>query len=148
MEKSWNSTFVFMLATLYWFIILLKKAFIRLISICLFCFYIAVNQALDWTVSHGRVVALSYALFDAPKKLFEASDEDGIIEASIKFSTNDRVSRNIYYVNYWFKIKQKGGQVRSSSRRHWVFGQTHASVMKILMCPKILKVHSTAPQVL
>jgi len=58
-----------------------------------------VNQALDWTVSHGRVVALSYALFDAPKKLFEASDEEGIIEAAIKFSTNDRVPICTYGVH-------------------------------------------------
>ena len=49
------------------------------------------NQALDWTVSHGRVVALSYALFDAPKKLFEAGDEDEIVNACIKYSSNDRV---------------------------------------------------------
>ena len=55
-------------------------------------FALAVNPALDWTVSHGRVVALSYALFDAPKQLFEASDEDGIVQAVINFSTNDRVS--------------------------------------------------------
>ena len=59
------------------------------------------NQALDWTVSHGRVVALSYALFDAPKKLFEASDEEGIIEAAIKFSTNDRVSGNYHYFSLY-----------------------------------------------
>ena len=51
------------------------------------------NPALDWTVSHGRVVALSYALFDAPGKLFESMGEnENIINAVIKFSTNDRVS--------------------------------------------------------
>lgn len=54
-------------------------------------FYVDVNQALDWTVCHGRAVALSYALFDAPGKLFEAVDEDNIIDAVIKYSSNDRV---------------------------------------------------------
>ncbi|XP_066921395.1 stalled ribosome sensor GCN1-like, partial [Clytia hemisphaerica] len=59
-----------------------------------------VNPALDWTVSHGRVVALSYALFDAPQKLFESMGEnENIINAVIKFSTNDRVPICTYGVH-------------------------------------------------
>lgn len=61
-------------------------------TIASFSFDLDVNQALDWTVCHGRAVALSYALFDAPGKLFEAVDEDEIIDAVIKYSSNDRVS--------------------------------------------------------
>ena len=50
------------------------------------------NPTSEWMSSHGRAVALSYALFDAPTKLFEAVGEQEIVEAVVQHSDNDRVS--------------------------------------------------------
>lgn len=50
------------------------------------------NPSIDWTSCHGRAVALSYALFDAPSKLFDAVGEDEIVKVVVDHSMNDRVS--------------------------------------------------------
>ena len=50
---------------------------------------------LDWTICHGRSVTLSYALYDAPSKLFDTVDEDDIVEAAVKYSNYDRVCYHI-----------------------------------------------------
>jgi len=49
------------------------------------------NPTREWVSSHGRAVALSYALFDAPSQLFEAVGEDQILDAVVQHSENDRV---------------------------------------------------------
>jgi hypothetical protein len=58
-----------------------------------------VNPSIDWTSCHGRAVALSYALFDAPSKLFDAVGEDEIVKVVVDHSMNDRVPVCTYGVH-------------------------------------------------
>lgn len=59
----------------------------------LFCqnLFLDINPTMDWTVCHGRAVALSYGLFDAPSKLFSVVDEDEIVDVVVQHSNNDKV---------------------------------------------------------
>ena len=72
------------------FILPLNGKLKELIKMYLFC--LDVNPTIDWTSCHGRAIALSYALFDAPSKLFKAVDEDDIVDVVVQHSCNDRVS--------------------------------------------------------
>lgn len=58
-----------------------------------------VNPTVDWTSCHGRAVALSYALFDTPSKLFNAVGEDEIVDTVVQHSSNDRVPVCTYGVH-------------------------------------------------
>jgi len=57
------------------------------------------NATSEWIGSHGRAVALSYALFHAPQKLFETVGEDDIAQAAVQHSSNDRVPVCTYGVH-------------------------------------------------
>lgn len=58
-----------------------------------------INPTMDWTVCHGRAVALSYGLFDAPSKLFSVVDEDEIVDVVVQHSNNDKVPVCTYGVH-------------------------------------------------
>lgn len=58
-----------------------------------------INPTSEWISCHGRAVALSYALFHAPSKLFESVGEDGIVEVAVQHSHNDRVPVCTYGVH-------------------------------------------------
>ena len=54
------------------------------------------NESLDWTLRHGRTVALSYAIFDAPEKLDETAGNDLIAKTVLKQASADRVCKFNY----------------------------------------------------
>ena len=49
------------------------------------------DESLDWTLRHGRTVALSYAIFDAPAKLHEIISNDVITKSVLTQACADRV---------------------------------------------------------
>ena len=61
-----------------------------------------INQSLEWTVCHGRVVTLSHALYHAPSQLFKRADEEEIIDAVVQYSKHDRVWRDFSFYQYLF----------------------------------------------
>merc|ERR1719154_516504 len=54
------------------------------------------DETLDWTIRHGRTVALSYAIFDAPNKLNDIIGNDVIAETVVKQACADRIPISIY----------------------------------------------------
>ena len=49
------------------------------------------EDSLDWTLRHGRSVALSYAIFDAPTQLHTAIGNDVIFRSVLDQACADRV---------------------------------------------------------
>ena len=49
------------------------------------------DDSLDWTLRHGRTVALSYAIFDTPEKLHEVVGNEVLTKTVLKQAGADRV---------------------------------------------------------
>ena len=49
------------------------------------------DESIDWTLRHGRAVALSYAIFDAPSRLHDIIGNDAIFGCVRNQAGADRV---------------------------------------------------------
>ena len=57
------------------------------------------DDSLDWTLRHGRTVALSYAIFDTPEKLNEVVGNDVLTKTVLKQAGADRVwTSNVCFI--------------------------------------------------